>query len=377
MIKIVADENIELIREAFADIGELSVLPGRKISKKELLDADALLVRSVTKVNKDLLEGTKIRFVGTATIGNDHIDKEYLASRKIFFTDAAGCNSDAVAEYVFTALFHLADKLQFNLNGKTLGIIGAGNIGSRVARMAVALGMLVLKNDPPMKRSTLREDYLELDELMNADIITLHVPLIKEGVDKTYHLFDRTRLKNLKDGTIIINTSRGPVIDNNELIKSIDEKNLIAVLDVWEDEPDINLELLEKVKLATPHIAGYSLEGKVNGTIILYNSLCNFLKIIPRWKPVLPKPQRDIINLPATQIEKSLNEIFSHIYRIDEDDRNLRKIKDVEDSERGDFFDSLRKNYTLRRELPNYKIKIDHEDKRLEKILKTFRCDII
>ncbi len=377
MIKIVADENIEFVREAFSELGELSVLPGRKISKKELINADVLLVRSVTNVNESLLEGTKIKFVGTATIGNDHIDKEYLASRKIFLTDAAGCNSDAVVEYVFTALFHLADELDIKLKNKTLGIIGVGNIGSRIAHLAENLGMKILKNDPPLKRSTHSEDYLELDELMKADIITLHVPLIKKGADKTTHLFDYTKLKKLKDEAILINTSRGPVIDNDGLAKSIEEKKLNVILDVWENEPDINPELLNKTKIATPHIAGYSLEGKVNGTVILYRALCDFLNTAPTWKPILPKTENDIINLPSMQIEESLDKIFSQIYKIREDDKSLRQLNNIDKLARSSFFDSLRKNYPLRREFSNYKIKMNGRDNELKNILKAFRFEVI
>lgn len=377
MIRIVADENIEFVREAFTALGELFVLPGRNISKKELINADALLVRSVTKVNKDLLEGTKIKFVGTATIGNDHIDKKYLASRKIFFTDAAGCNSDAVAEYVFAALLQLANELDVKLKNKLIGIVGVGNIGSRVAHLAETLGMKVLKNDPPIKRSTYLDDYLELDELMRADIITLHTPLIKEGADKTSHLFDYTRLKKLKDEAILINTSRGPVIDNKALVETIDNKNLNVILDVWENEPNINPELLNKIKIATPHIAGYSLEGKVNGTVILYRALCDFLNIVPAWKPVLTKTENDIINLPSMQIQESLHKIFSHTYKIKEDDKNLRQLNNLEESVRGGFFDSLRKDYPLRREFSNYKVKMNGRDNELENILKTFRFEVI
>ena len=193
MLKIIADENIEFVREAFSDIGRLTTLPGRKISKNDVLNADVLLTRSVTQVDEKLLAGTKIKFVGTATIGSDHIDKNYLADNSIFFTDAIGCNSDAVTEYIFTALFHIASQTGINIKDKTLGIVGVGNIGRRVAKVASTLGLEVLKNDPPLKRKSNSPEYLELDELLQADIITLHTPLIKEGIDKTHHLFDRER----------------------------------------------------------------------------------------------------------------------------------------------------------------------------------------
>ena len=375
MIKIVADENIEFVKEAFSAMGTLTALPGRKISKNDLLDADALLVRSVTQVNESLLAGTKVKFVGTATIGSDHIDKEYLADNNIFFTDSAGCNSDAVKEYVFTAIFLIAEEQKLNLKDKTLGIVGVGNIGSRVAKVADSMEIKVLKNDPPLKRKSDSPEYLELDELMQADIITIHVPLIKDGIDKTHHLFDEARLKKLKDGTILINSSRGSVIDNNALAKIISDKKLTVILDVWENEPNINKELLDKVKIATPHIAGYSLEGKVNGTVILYKALRNYLKISSTWIPQLPEVNDEII-ISDVKTQQSLQKVFSSIYNIRKDDFIIRKINELTNKERGSYFDSLRKNYLLRREFINYKIRLGSNNNELEGILNVLRFKI-
>ena len=375
MIKIVADENIEFVKEAFSAMGTLTALPGRKISKNDLLDADALLVRSVTQVNESLLAGTKVKFVGTATIGSDHIDKEYLADNNIFFTDSAGCNSDAVKEYVFTAIFLIAEEQKLNLKDKTLGIVGVGNIGSRVAKVADSMEIKVLKNDPPLKRKSDSPEYLELDELMQADIITIHVPLIKDGIDKTHHLFDEARLKKLKDRTILINSSRGSVIDNNALAKIISDKKLTVILDVWENEPNINKELLDKVKIATPHIAGYSLEGKVNGTVILYKALRNYLKISSTWIPQLPEVNDEII-ISDVKTQQSLQKVFSSIYNIRKDDFIIRKINELTNKERGSYFDSLRKNYLLRREFINYKIRLGSNNNELEGILNVLRFKI-
>lgn len=375
MIKIVADENIEFVNEAFSDLGELTVLPGRKISKDDLLEADILLVRSVTQVKESLLAGTKIKFVGTATIGSDHIDKNYLATNNIYFTDAAGCNSDAVKEYVLTALFKIAEEQNLVLKNKTIGIVGVGNIGSRIERIAKTFGMNVLKNDPPLKRKSNSPEYLELDELMRADIITIHVPLIKEGIDKTHHLFDEERINKMKDGTILINSSRGSVVDNNALTKIISKKELAVILDVWENEPNIKMELLNMVKISTPHIAGYSLEGKVNGTVILRKALCNYLKSSSPWVPKLP-PVNDKIVTSKTEIQQSLQKIFSSIYDIRKDDSQIRKITEVDNKERGSYFDSLRKNYLLRREFTNYKVEMRNENNVLEEMLKTLRFSV-
>lgn len=377
MLKIVADENIIFARGAFSHLGEVVLLPGREISRARLVDADILLVRSVTKVDENLLDNTGIKFVGTATIGSDHVDKQYLGSRGIKFTDASGCNADAVAEYVFSALFDIASEMKFNLCEKSIGVIGVGNIGSRVSKFAASLGMKVLKNDPPLKREPNPGDYLELDELMNCDIITLHVPLNMKGIDRTFHLFDKQRLEKIKNGAILINASRGLVIDNNALTDIIQKKDIISVLDVWENEPEINVELLQKTKIGTPHIAGYSYEGKVNGTSILYNAVCNFLKINPVWKPVLPEIDENKIRIINRDINADIQKIISEIYKIKEDDKQLREIQDVTGNERGKYFDGLRKNYRLRREFSNYFIKLKNDDKELERILRDFRFKVI
>ncbi len=375
MLKIVADENIEYVKEAFSEFGNLSILSGRNISNEDLIEADILLVRSVTNVNENLLSGTKIKFVGTATIGSDHIDKNYLTLKNIFFTDAAGCNSDAVTEYVFTALFQIASEQNITLRNKTIGIVGVGNIGSRVAHIAEVLGLNILKNDPPIKRKTGFTDYYDLDQLMNADIITIHVPLIKEGIDKTHHLFDYSRLNKLKNETILINTSRGSVIDNKVLTDIIQRKKLNVILDVWENEPFLNRELLNNVNIGTPHIAGYSLEGKANGTIILYNTLCEFLKKPKTWRPQLPEVKDKII-LPELKTQDSLQKALSFVYKIKEDDLKLKKINEIDEAKESAYFDSLRKNYPLRRELSNYKIKMITRNEELDKILKAFRFDV-
>ena len=279
MLKIIIDENIAFAREAFNQFGQIILLPGKKITNQELQKADILIVRSVTQVNEDLLKNTAVKFVGTATIGTDHIDLDYLNKNNIVFADAKGCNAYSVAEYVITALLFLADKLDLKLSDKTIGIVGVGNIGSKVAAFANALGMKVLLNDPPLQRNGDKREFLPLDKILSTDIITFHVPLIKEGVDKTYHILDKEKMGLINKNAILINTSRGPVVDNKELINVIREKNLRVVLDVWENEPDVNLDLLKEVLIGSPHIAGYSREGKVNGTKMIYNALCNYLNV--------------------------------------------------------------------------------------------------
>ncbi len=377
MLNIVADENIILATEAFSPLGNVILLPGRNITNNEVIDADILLVRSVTNVDRNLLNNSKVKFVGTATIGRDHIDEEYLTSQGIFFTDAAGCNADAVAEYVFTSLFEIAREKRFNLREKSIGIVGVGNIGNRVSKLASSLEMKVLKNDPFLKRLTNREDYLELNELMECDIITLHVPLNMDGLDKTFHLFDHKKLENLEEGTILINASRGAVIDNKALLNIKDKKNISIVLDVWENEPNINSDLLQRTNIATPHIAGYSYEGKVNGTVMLYHALCNFLNKEPEWKPVLPEVSGKMLQLNIQDETNSLQRLFSEIYKIKNDDKQLRNILELQGNEQGKYFDKLRKDYQLRREFSNYFIELNNSNHKIEPFLKTLKFNII
>ncbi|QQS35724.1 MAG: 4-phosphoerythronate dehydrogenase [Ignavibacteriales bacterium] len=377
-MKIVIDENITYAEETFSKLGDVVLLPGRKITNKDLTDADALIVRSVTKVDKTFLQNTKLKFVGTATIGTDHIDKDYLSSQKISFADAAGCNADAVTEYVFTSIYHLAAKNNFTLKNKTIGIVGVGNIGSRVSHIAKALGMNVLLNDPPLKRKTNNPDFKYLSEVLKADIITIHVPLNLDGIDKTFHLFDKKTLLSLNDGCILINASRGEVVDNKILSELIPQKKFSVVLDVWENEPDLNSSLLEKVIMGTPHIAGYSFEGKVNGTKMMYDSFCRHLNIPSNWKPEMPRVENEFIETETLDsYESTLNNVLSKVYNIENDDNDLRKVLMMNDQEKSKHFDLLRKNYPFRREFNNYTIKIRDETSELKNILAALRFKVI
>jgi erythronate-4-phosphate dehydrogenase len=332
-------------------------------------------------VNKDLLDGTGVKFVGTATIGTDHIDLEYLSSRGIRFADAKGCNADAVTEYVFAALFRILSSKKIDLlnNNLTIGIAGIGNIGSRVANIAEILGFKVLKNDPPLERVQGSRGFVSLEEILSADIITFHVPLNMDGKDKTYHLMDYEKLSMLKQNSIIINTSRGPVIDNNDLKKILNEKKITAVLDVWENEPSIDTQLLNMAETGTPHIAGYSFEGKLNGTIMIYSALTRFLGIgkDPDWMSLSPALNENILNVNTeSNPGESLNQAVQMVYDIKKDDLNLRKIITLQEDRRGIYFDQLRKEYPLRRELKNYSVRLSRKNSELEKILKAFRINI-
>ena len=362
-MKIVADENIPYVKEAFGHIGEVRTMSGRSLSSEALRDADVLLVRSITKVNEMLLEGSSVRFVGTATIGVDHIDMEYLEEHTIEFSSAQGSNANSVAEYIVAALLELSDRYHFALSGKTLGVIGAGNIGSIVARYATALGLKVLENDPPLARETGDPRYLPLDALFDADILTLHVPLNREGEDRTYHLTDREFFSKMKPGGIFINTSRGQVVETEALKGALKHEHLgAAVIDVWEHEPTIDTALLEKVAIATPHIAGYSRDGKANGTQMMYDAVCEHFNIQPEWnvQSALPQVSDATLAITGDSDENMLRDAVRKAYPIMKDDAGLRNVLTRETTERGPYFDRLRKEYPVRREFYNYTLLCKH-----------------
>jgi erythronate-4-phosphate dehydrogenase len=369
-LKIVADCNIPFVKECFSSIGQVELYSGREFCRALVSDADVLLVRSVTKVDKDLLAGSKVKFVGTATIGVEHIDCEYLEAEEIGFVSAPGSNANSVAEYVVAALLAVGWKNKLELEGKSIGIVGVGNVGSLVETKVKGLGMEVLLNDPPLQRQTANEKYLPLEKLYGCDFITLHTPLTFEGEDKTYHLADAEFFNSLKRGAGFINTSRGGVVDTGALKKAMQEGKLGSVmLDVWENEPNIDNWLLRKVDISTPHIAGYSLDGKVGGMMMIYNAVCEYfgLPIEHSVEDFLPEPETGLIELvPGSDCEQELlHKIVQQVYVINRDDFNTREILLVPEGERGEFFDDLRKNYPVRREFQNTKVVFTKEDESL------------
>jgi erythronate-4-phosphate dehydrogenase len=370
-MKIVADENIPYVKQAFSSIDKLQTLPARQINAESIRDADILLVRSPTRVDGKLLEGSSVKFVATATIGTDHIDEEYLKSKSIGFASAAGSNANSVAEYVFAAILTLSRRMGFRLQNMTLGVVGVGNIGSKVVPIAEALGMKVLQNDPPLKRKTDDPRFLPLDRLMEADIITLHVPLTDKGLDATYHLFDAARISKMKHGNILINTSRGAVVLGKDLKIAIKSKHLACVvLDVWENEPTIDTDILQLVDLATPHIAGYSFDGKVNGTAMIYKAVCGFLGIEPTWDHLtnMPEPQIPVLNVAVLDEndEDVLNRVIKQVYDIEGDDERFREILNLSEAEQSAYFDQLRREYPIRREFFNTKLRLSYIQHQLE-----------
>lgn len=370
-MKIVADENIPYVQEAFAELGEVATVSGRKIDAGTVRDAELLLVRSITKVDRALLDGSRVRFVATATIGEDHIDKAYLAGRGIVFASAPGSNANSVGEYVAAALLEIEARFGLPLKDSSLGIVGVGNAGKRVFAKAGALGMRCVLNDPPLARSSGDPKYRPLEEALDCDAITFHVPLTRDGGDATYHLVDETFLARLKPGVILINTSRGRVVDGAALERALDSGHVRAcVLDVWEGEPNIDVSLLDRVAIGTPHIAGYSFDGKVNGTRMIYEAACRFLGCASAWDPAPLLPEPECAELRVVPGAGAVRDAVRAVYDIMQDDARMRRIADVSEEARGAYFDRLRKEYPRRRELFNTIAVVHPPDSALETCLR-------
>jgi erythronate-4-phosphate dehydrogenase len=380
-MKIIADENIPAVAEAFGTLGEVTLLPGRSLRAQDVRAADVLLVRSVTRVGRDLLEGSRVRFVGSATIGFDHVDRDYLQSRSIGFATAPGSNATSAAEYVVSALLALGEREGFRLAGRTVGIVGCGNVGSRVRDRLVTLGCECLINDPPLREGGGHDTFVGLDDILQADIISLHVPLERSGQHSTWHLFDEAVLRRMKPGAVLINTSRGAVVDNAALDALLARRSdFRVVLDVWEGEPAINTTLLEKVALGTAHIAGYSLDGKLRGTEMIYRAACDYLGRTPHWDAAAALPEANTLDLRSLpggdDLERVRTAVFN-TYDIRADDERLRGLLRLPPAERPAVFDRLRKDYPIRREFAATTVIIDSDAGRLGDLLRGIGFNVV
>ncbi len=343
-MKIIIDKNIPYIKGVFEVVADVEYLSYKEMTPEAVCDADALITRTRTKCNRNLLGGSKVKFIATATIGYDHIDTEFCAENDIQWANAPGSNALSVTQYMASVLLFLAKKNKFDLCEKTLGIVGVGNVGSRVVKLADSFGMKVLLNDPPRARKEGNEAFVSLAEIAEkADIIAFHPFLNFDGIDKTYHLADTDFFNSLKRKPIIINASRGEVVDNQAL-KSAMKSGLVAdvVLDCWENEPNIDLELLEKVAIATPHIAGYSADGKANATMQSVQSVSRFFNLgLDDWQPSeLPK------GLDGDFSSLSFTDFFKKTYDILAESNFLKSSLET--------FEQQRSNYPVRREPKAY-----------------------
>lgn len=349
-MKILIDENMPYAEQLFSQLGEVILKPGRSLTSDDLVDIDALMIRSVTKVNSALLaKANKLKFVGTATAGMDHVDQQLLREKGIYFTAAPGCNKVGVAEYVLSVLMVLSQQHGFSIFDKTVGIVGAGQVGSYLHKCLTGLGIKVLLNDPLKQQQGDERCFTDLDQLLEqADVVTLHTPITKDGDYPTYHLIDEQRLADLRGDQILINAARGPIVDNlalkNRLLK---QDGFIAALDVFEHEPQVDMDLLPLLSFATPHVAGYGLEGKARGTSMIFNYFCEFIGQETRVNatdllPVAPIPK---MHLAQAWDESALRNLTQVIYDVRKDDALFRR-----EIAKPGAFDQMRKAYWDRRE---------------------------
>ncbi|WP_457913541.1 DUF3410 domain-containing protein [Candidatus Gillettellia adelgis] len=348
-MKILFDENMPYAEKLFGRLGDVQAVRGRAISKNALIDAAALMVRSVTQVNSEVLANSCIDFVGTATAGTDHIDQSWLQQKGIGFSSAPGCNAIAVVEYVLSALFVLGERDGFQLRDKTIGIVGVGNIGACLHARLKALGVNTLLCDPPRAARGDIGEFFPLEKLVTeADVLTLHTPLNQSGPYASWHLINADLIAAIPDNRILINTCRGAVVDNAALLQALEKgKQLRIILDVWESEPNLSLPLLEHVDIGTAHIAGHTLEGKARGTTQIFEAYSRYLGRPQQvtLTSLLPKAKLNFIQLRSELNESKLKELIHLVYDVRHDNSMLRTFAGITGE-----FDRLRKYHQERRE---------------------------
>lgn len=378
-MRILADENIPLVDSFFAEYGEIRRMPGRKINRAALEQTDVLLVRSVTRVDRELLQGSRVRFVGTCTIGTDHLDLDYFAEAGITWASAPGCNARGVVDYVLGCLLALADGEGVELAQRRYGVVGAGEVGGRLVEVLRGLGWDVQVCDP-LRQAREAGDFVSLEEIIETcDVISLHTPLTLEGEHATFHLFDQSRLEQLRPGSWLINASRGAVVDNAALREQLAQRpDIQAVLDVWEGEPQADVALAELCWVATPHIAGYSLDGKLRGTAQIYQAFCASQGLEPKVElaDLMPvAPLRSLSFADTATPEDVLTTLCRAVYDPRRDDAALRRSLGGDEEQRRSAFDQLRKHYPQRREIDGLAVDVAGQAS-LERIVRALGCQL-
>ncbi|RKQ96362.1 4-phosphoerythronate dehydrogenase [Kushneria sinocarnis] len=372
MMRIVADENIPLIDEFFGDHGEVIRLPGRSMTRDQLLDADVLLVRSVTRVDATLLAGTRVKFVGTATIGVDHVDVDWLHEQGIGFASAPGSNAESVVDYVLSGLLLMSEQDGEALTGRTVGIVGAGNVGSRLQARLEALDIPCLICDPPRADAEEREDFVDLDTLIErTDVLCLHTPLVRDGAHPTHHLLDERRIAALRSGQILISAGRGECVDTGALCRRLEaHRDLRVILDVWEGEPTIDEALYRLVDIATPHVAGYSVDGKMAGTDMIHQAMSRHFGLPVRKRLGQLKPESWLRRITLTGWAPPLEALMlcaRACYDIRRDAMLLERYRRHYGMAEG--FDRMRREYPLRREFSTLRVSLKHNAGELRDII--------
>jgi len=380
-MRILADENIPLIDDFFSSFGEIRRLPGRAIDRAALGDAEVLLLRSVTRADAGLLEGSRVRFVGTCTIGTDHLDLDYFRQRGIVWSSAPGCNARGVVDYVLGCLLSLAERQGVDLASRCYGVIGAGQVGGRLVEVLRGLGWRVLVCDP-LRQATEEGAYVDLPTILReCDVLSLHTPLSREGEHPTWHLLGREQLESLRPGSWLINASRGAVVDNRALREVLRTRSdLQAVLDVWEGEPQVDVELAGLCHVATPHIAGYSLDGRLRGTAQIYRAFCEYLGVPARARldELLPQPWLDELALDAgADPAWALAMLCRAVYDPRRDDADFRRSLQGDEQARRAAFDALRKQYPVRREIEGLRVRLVGESPQLGRMLRALGAELV
>jgi len=394
-VQIVADENIPLLEQFFSEFGEIRKVAGRTMTSEDVKDADILLVRSVTKVNEILIANSPVKFIGTCTIGTDHIDLAYLDAvnqqrrannqQKIAFSSAPGCNAEAVVDYVLSAVSVLIDKRDQIFQDLSVGIIGVGNVGFRLRRRLEAMGVTVIAVDP-FKDAEEVGELSALDDALKADVVSLHIPitLAEDAAEHaTYHLINEQRLQQMQPNACLINTCRGSVVDNTALKAHMDKyADFESIIDVWEGEPNLDLQLMNRCMLATPHIAGYSLDGKMRGTEQVYQACCQTfgLPIRNKLAQYLPEPSIKKIKFgDSVPVRQALRTAIRAVYEVRVDDGIMRSTllrTNGEPQAMRTQFDLLRKNYPLRRDIPTMRVEVPSKRQDLQQALAAAGFDV-
>jgi erythronate-4-phosphate dehydrogenase len=359
-VRILADQNIPSVADAFRDLGDVRLMPGREIKAQHLRDCECLITRTVTRIDEQLLAGSAVEFVGTATIGTDHIDLDYLRNAGIACSNAAGCNAEGAAEYVVSGLFALSEKRNFDPFRLKAGIVGCGNVGSRLLAKLQVLGIDCLVCDPPLQRAgNSKREFVSLDRILaECNFISLHVPLARAGTDPTFHLLDAVRLGALTDGCVLVNAARGEVVDNAALLGLLGQRNdLVVFLDTWENEPLLSRGLLRRVDLATPHIAGYSVEGRLRGTQMVLDAACAHFGKQSSWhmSAQFPPPKAIEITQSASSLE-AWQELFRRHWDIRRDHADFIAGMALDDAAFAAHFDGLRRVFADRLEYEHCRV---------------------
>ena len=369
-MRILADENIPML-EVFARHGQLRRVAGRSLDRAVLADAEVLLVRSVTQVDQALLAGSQVKFVGTCTIGTDHLDLQYLTQQGIGWASAPGCNARGVVDYVLGALLTLAERDAVDLSKRCYGVVGAGQVGQRLVQVLRGLGWQVLVCDPPRQQAE-GGDYVDLATVLErCDVVSLHTPLTQQGEHPTFHLLGAEQLQSLQQGSWLINASRGAVVDNQALKQLLTQRHDLRVaLDVWEGEPQVDAELAQRCDIASAHIAGYSLDGKIRGTSQIYQAFCQHFALADSAAIEFPAQSLLAMELAAhTPVEEALRVICRAVYDPRSDDAAFRLSLQGDALTRRAAFDQVRKNYPVRREIPDLQVRVNQPTTELQQML--------